>query len=85
MTRASMTFTGAEVVAVDAAWLSAFDAKMDMLIAAMRGATVIPEPEWLTVKQAAAKLGCSTSTIQRRIADGTLTAKGAGKLKRVKV
>lgn len=84
MTRAAR-ISSAEVVAVDAAWLSAIEAKLDSLTAALRGATVIPEPEWLTVKQAAAKLGCSTSTIQRRIADGTLTAKGAGKLKRVKV
>jgi len=31
-------------------------------------------PEWLTIDQAAARIGCSTRTLQRRIADGTVAA-----------
>lgn len=44
---------------------------------------MVPKPEWLTISEAASKLRVSESTIRRRIDQGDLEAKGAGKLRRV--
>jgi excisionase family DNA binding protein len=41
--------------------------------------------EWLSIPQAAAHLGCSESTIRRKIDTGEFVAKGAGKSRRVKL
>lgn len=53
------------------------------LAARLDGATVTPAPEWLTIGQAADKLGVDRSTVHRRIAGGSLQAKGDGRLRRV--
>jgi hypothetical protein len=55
------------------------------LKAALDRATVIPAPEWVSVAEAQRLLDCSEATVRRKIADGSLEAKGAGKLKRVRV
>lgn len=49
----------------------------------LEGATITPAPEWVSIADAAKRKGCSTDTIKRRIADGTLKARGAGKLREV--
>ncbi len=41
--------------------------------------------EWMTIAQAAAHLGCSESTIRRKIDAGEFVAKGTGKSRRVKL
>ncbi len=57
------------------------EAKLDELRAMLEQ----PAPEWLTITEAAARLGCSADTIRRRIKSGELEARGAGKLRQVKV
>lgn len=41
--------------------------------------------EWMTIPKAAAQLGCSESTIRRKIDTGEFVAKGSGKSRRVKL
>lgn len=53
--------------------------------AAMRGHTVQPEPQWLSVPDAARACGVSVDTIRRRVRAGEIEARGSGKLLRVKV
>lgn len=66
-------------------WLKRVENSLGDLHSRLDGATVIPAPEWLTISEAAARLGVDRSTVHRRIASGTLEAKGNGKLRRVKV
>ncbi len=70
---------------IDPARLGQIEAKLDAVLAALRGATVVPAPEWITIPEAAKRLGCSTDTIRRRVTNGSMQARGYGKLKRVKV
>jgi excisionase family DNA binding protein len=51
--------------------INALTAKVDAL-------TKPAGPEWLTVKQAAETMRVSTSTVRRRIADGSLPVKREG-------
>lgn len=51
----------------------------------LTGAMIVPPPEWLTLKQAAAAMGVSVDTVRRRIDAGVMEAKGSGKMRRVKV
>lgn len=41
--------------------------------------------EWVSLREAARRYGCSTDTIRRRIAAGQLESRGTGKLREVKV
>ncbi|MCA0922199.1 helix-turn-helix domain-containing protein [Pseudooceanicola nanhaiensis] len=65
--------------------LRALTAEVRALRDAVERATITPMPEWVTIPQAAATLGCSVPTIRRRIDSGELEAKGNGKLRRVRV
>lgn len=47
--------------------------------------SVQPLPEWVNISEAAARQGCSASTIRRMIDRGELEAKGAGKARKVRV
>lgn len=66
-------------------WLNRMEQRIKELGDRLDGATVVPAPEWLKISDAARKLGVDRSTIHRRIANGTIVAKGDGKLRRVKV
>ena len=55
------------------------------LAARLDGATVTPAPEWLTISQAAERLGVDRSTVHRWIEAGRLQAKGHRKQRRVLV
>ena len=66
-------------------WLHRMEKSVGDLHARLDGATVVPAPQWLTVTDAAKALGVDRSTVHRRIANGTLQARGEGKLRRVKV
>lgn len=44
-----------------------------------------PPQEWLSVTDAAAKLGCTESTVRRKIAAGEVEARGTGKTRRVRL
>ena len=70
---------------IDPAEIAALRADIADLKAALQAATVIPAPEWVTVADAARRQNVSTDTIRRRVAQGIIQAKGAGKMKRVKV
>lgn len=61
---------------------------LDRLDAIERRLTAVamqPQDEWLAVPEAAARCGVSESTIRRRIASGSLEAKGSGKMRRVRL
>lgn len=51
----------------------------------LAGATIIPAPEWVSIQKAADFAGVSKDTIRRRIVDGSMEARGTGKLRQVKV
>lgn len=70
---------------IDLTHLERLESKLDAVLDALRGATVVPAPEWITIPEAAKRLGCSTDTIRRRVTNGSMQARGYGKLKRVKV
>lgn len=55
------------------------------LRAEIQGATITPRDEWVSISEAARMMGCSTSTIRRRIDSGELQAKGRDKLRRVRL
>lgn len=58
-------------------------AEVRQLRQVLEGATITPAPEWVSVAEAAKRKGVHPDTIKRRIADGTLKARGAGKLREV--
>lgn len=47
--------------------------------------TIVREAEWLTVEDAAARAGVSVQTVRRWIRTGEVEARGAGKLRRVRL
>lgn len=75
----------AQLALIDPAEIAALRADIADLKAVLRAATVIPAPEWVSIAEAAKRLGCSADTIRRRVAQGQIKAQGAGKLKRVRV
>ncbi|MBT3139726.1 helix-turn-helix domain-containing protein [Falsiruegeria litorea] len=74
-----------QLIAVDA---NALDQVLDRLASLeqkLASVTVTQNSEWLSIPKAAAQLGCSESTIRRKIDSGELSAKGSGKSRRVKL
>jgi excisionase family DNA binding protein len=61
------------------------EAKLDRLTAMIEGATVSPAPEWVSMSEAARRKGVHRSTIDRWIKEQRLQARGAGKLREVRV
>jgi excisionase family DNA binding protein len=50
---------------------------------AVKGATITPAPEWVSIREAAERKGCHPDTIRRRIDAGELKARGSGRLREV--
>ena len=73
------------LIAIDAARLDRLERRIEELSASLRGATVTPRPEWMSVRAAAEHLSVSPDTIRRRIVSGELEAKGNGKMRRVRI
>ena len=51
----------------------------------IKGATIKPAPQWLSIPDAAKALGCSKDTIRRRINSGEMQARGSSRLRKVRV
>lgn len=51
----------------------------------IKGATIQPRSEWLTMEQVCAELGCSSSTVRRKASLGEIIATGEGKSRRYKL
>ena len=85
MTKRAEMAQPTQLVLVDAGLIKSLQADIAEIRAMIRDATVIPAPEWVSIAEAARRLGCSTDTIRRRVAAGSMQAKGNGKLKRVRV
>lgn len=49
----------------------------------VEAATIAPKEQWVSISEAARREGVHPDTIRRRISDGTLKTRGAGKLRRV--
>lgn len=49
----------------------------------VEAATIAPKEQWVSISEAARREGVHPDTIRRRISDGTLKAKGSGKLRKV--
>lgn len=60
-------------------------AEIAALRAEIRGATITPVPQWVTVREAAERLGCTTRTIQRKADAGEIEARGSGKSRMVRL
>ncbi|WP_414897683.1 helix-turn-helix domain-containing protein [Rhodovulum sp. YEN HP10] len=69
-----------QLIAVDAAALAEVLARLDRI-----EAKIAPPPQWLTVHEAAARLGCTASTIRRKIAAGEIEARGSGRARMVRL
>ena len=85
MTKRAEMAQPTQLVLVDAGLIKSLQADIAEIRAMIRDATVIPAPEWVSIAEAARRLDCSTDTIRRRVAAGSMQAKGNGKLKRVRV
>lgn len=58
-------------------------AEVRLLREVLEGATVTPRPAWVSISEAAKRKGVHPDTIKRRIEDGSLKARGSGKLREV--
>lgn len=76
---------GKLLIAVDAEALSRIEADLAEIKALLKGATIQPAPEWVSISHAARIMQVSEETIRRWIRTGRLEAKGANKARRVKV
>lgn len=74
-----------QLIAVDANALQDLLAEVQELKAIVQEARFQPEPKWLTVKDYAARVGKSESTINRWIASGEIEARTVGKTRMVRV
>lgn len=57
----------------------------DAVRSELAGATVTPQPEWLTMTQMCDMIGCSPDTVRRRVKCGEIEAKGTGKARLYRV
>lgn len=60
------------------------EAKVEMMIAKIDGATITPAPDWVSVSEAARRDGVSTDTIYRQIKAGERESRGSGKSRKVR-
>jgi len=63
----------------------ALSRKIDALRQDLQGATIIPAPEWVCIKEAARRKGVTEDTVRRWIRDGQIEARGAGRLREVRL
>lgn len=75
----------AKIVVADHAEIEALRDELRAIRGLIEGATIIPAPEWVSIPDAAAHFGVHVSTIHRKIDKGEIEARGAGKLRRVKI
>ena len=73
------------LIAVDETRLDRIEAQQKAILEALRGAKVQPAPEWVSIAEARAILGVSSSTIYRKIDEGEIEAKGRGKTRKVRI
>lgn len=76
---------GQQFVMIDAETVARIERQLQHLTAALESATVIPAPEWCSIKDAARKRGVSTATIRRKVAMGQIEARGTGKTRQVRL
>jgi excisionase family DNA binding protein len=74
-----------QLIAIDATALQDLLAEVRELKAIVQDAKIQPEPNWLTIKEYAARVGKSESTVNRWIASGEIEAKTEGKTRMVRV
>lgn len=72
-----------QFVLVAAEDIASLRAEIAALRADIQRATISPENRWITIRDAAQRLGCSTRTIARKIDAGELEARGSGKARLV--
>lgn len=65
--------------------LAALHAEIRAIRQMLEGATVIPAPEWVSIKEAARRMNVTPETIRNRIARGQLKSRRAGRMREVKV
>jgi transposase-like protein len=73
------------LIAVDADALSRVEAKLDALLQMLERSKTTPMPDWVSISEAARINEVSATTIRRWIDLGQIEARGAGKVRRVKV
>jgi excisionase family DNA binding protein len=61
------------------------DRLRDDIAAMLDERTIVKDAEWLTVEDAAARANVSVQTVRRWIRTGEVEARGAGKLRRVRL
>ena len=75
----------AQLIAVDPEALDLILARLSALEEQVRQARIVPEPQWLTVKEYAAKIGRSERTVLRKVEAGELEAKHMSGVRMIRV
>lgn len=75
----------AQLIAVDANALDLVLRKLDHLERKFDAADIRPRSEWVSIAEYAGTKGVTTRTVQNWIASGRVKARGAGKMREVKV
>lgn len=74
-----------QLIAIDANALADLVAEVQELKSIVQQARIQPAPQWLTVKEYAAHVGKSESTVNRWIANGEVETKTVGKARMVRL
>jgi len=74
-----------KLIAIDPSALDALFAEVRALREEISAVRIAPQPEWVTIPEAARQLGVSPDTIRRRIRTGELKARGRGKTRQVRL
>ena len=74
-----------KIVVADQGEIDALRAELRAIRSILEGATITPAPEWVSIERACEIYRVGKSTIYRKINDGSLEAKGVGKMRRVKI
>ncbi len=80
-----MDYGAKQLIAVDAGALDALLAEVRALRQEIQAVRIQPQPQWLPVKEYAAHVGRSVSTINRWIAQGRLEVKSVGNIRMVRL
>lgn len=78
-----MSLADQNVTVVPVDMLDRLYQKLESIEKRIESATITPAPKWVSIKDASEHFGVNRSTIHRWIEDGKLTAKGAGRARRV--
>lgn len=74
-----------KIIVADVGEIEALRAEVRALRLMLEGATVTPAPDWVSIGDAAKHYDVDVSTVHRWIGNGRIEAKGAGKMRRVKI